>query len=152
MPSRPETDSPSSLSIARMPETPSPPGPMSESTATRSTLGRQLLVDLYGCNQARLDDVTFVRMQLLEAAQQAGATVIGETFHSFTPCGVTGNLSLQESHLSIHTWPEHQYAAVDIFTCGDSVDPWRAYESLKAAFETERGSAMEIHRGRPDVL
>lgn len=125
---------------------------MAEPTAIRSALGCQLLVDLYGCDRALLDDEAFVREQLLEAARQAGATVIGQTFHSFSPCGVTGTLSLQESHLSIHTWPEHRYAAVDIFTCGDSVDPWCAYESLKAAFEAKRGSAMEIHRGRPDVL
>ena len=60
-------------------------------------------------------------------------------FHSFSPCGVTGTVSIQESHLSIHTWPEHLYAAVDIFTCGDSIDPWRAYESLKTALEADRG-------------
>ena len=135
-----------------MPETHNSSHPISASTSPRSALGCQLLVDLYGCDRAPLNDVTFVRKQLLEAARQAGATVIGETYHSVSPCGVTGTLSLQESHLSIHTWPEHQYAAVDIFTCGDSVDPWCACELLKAAFEAERGSAMEIHRGRPDVL
>lgn len=135
-----------------MPESHSTPYPLPESTATRPALGRQLLVDLYGCNQDHLNNVTFVRQQLLEAAELAGATVIDETFHSFSPCGVTGTLTLKESHLSIHTWPEHRYAAVDIFTCGDAVDPWRAYESLKTAFAAERGSPMEIPRGRPDVV
>jgi S-adenosylmethionine/arginine decarboxylase-like enzyme len=72
-------------------------------TPTNPTLGRQLLVDLYGCDRRRLDDVDFVRQHLLIAAVQAGATVIDETFHSLAPCGVTGTVSVQESYLSIHT-------------------------------------------------
>lgn len=119
---------------------------------SRPALGRHLLVDLYGCARGLLDDVEYVRQGLLAAAEQVGATVVDAHFHSFSPCGVTGTLSIQESHLSIHTWPEHLYAAVDIFTCGDSIDPWRAYESLKTALEADRGSATEIHRGRPDLL
>jgi spermidine synthase len=128
------------------------PRAISVDTPPRAALGRQLLVDLYGCDGQRLDDATYVRQHLLVAAEQAGATVIDAHFHSFEPCGVTGTVSIQESHLSIHTWPEHRYAAVDIFTCGDAVDPWRAYESLKIAFAADRGSAVEIHRGRPDLL
>jgi spermidine synthase len=119
---------------------------------TRVALGRHLLVDLYGCTRELLNDVDFVRQRLLAAAEQVGATVVDAHFHSFSPCGVTGTVSIQESHLSVHTWPEHLYAAIDIFTCGDAIDPWLAYESLKAALEAERGSAMEIHRGRPDLL
>lgn len=119
---------------------------------SRPALGRHLLVDLYGCARGLLDDVEYVRRGLLAAAEQVGATVVDAHFHSFSPCGVTGTVSIQESHLSIHTWPEHLYAAVDIFTCGDSIDPWRAYESLKTALEADRGSATEIHRGRPDLL
>jgi spermidine synthase len=134
----------------------STPDPMTGQTVTqnpnRGALGRQLLVDLYGCERERLNDEAYVRQQLLAAAVQAGATVIESHFHSFSPCGVTGTVSIQESHLSIHTWPEHAYAALDIFTCGDSVDPWCAYESLKAAFSADRGSALEVHRGRPDMM
>ena len=129
---------------------PSLPAPVD--TRVRSALGRHLLVDLYGCARGLLDDVDHVRQGLLAAAEEAGATVVDAHFHSFSPCGVTGTVSIQESHLSIHTWPEHLYAAVDIFTCGDSIDPWRAYESLKTALEADRGSAMEIRRGRPDLL
>ena len=126
--------------------------PTAVDTPTSSALGRHLLVDLYGCARGRLDDLDYVRQCLLNAAVQAGATVVDSHFHSFSPCGVSGTVSIQESHLSIHTWPEHLYAAVDVFTCGSSVDPWRAYESLKNAFEADRGSAMEVHRGRPDLL
>jgi spermidine synthase len=130
----------------------STPRPIVVDTPISTALGRQLLVDLYGCDREQLDDEAYVRQSLLAAAQHAGATVIDALFHSFSPCGVTGTVSIQESHLSIHTWPEHLYAAVDIFTCGESVDPWRAYESLKAAFSADRGSALEVHRGRPDLL
>ena len=128
------------------------PRPTPVDIPTSAALGRHLLVDLYGCARGRLDDLEFVRQCLLNAAEQAGATVIDSHFHGFSPSGVTGTVSIQESHLSIHTWPEHQYAAIDIFTCGSSVDPWRAYEALKIAFEADRGSAMEVHRGRPDLL
>ncbi|HCL30001.1 MAG TPA: adenosylmethionine decarboxylase [Candidatus Latescibacteria bacterium] len=130
----------------------STPRPTAVDTPISTALGRQLLVDLYGCDRDQLDDETYVRQSLLAAAEHAGATVIDALFHSFSPCGVTGTVSIQESHLSIHTWPEHLYAAVDIFTCGDSVAPWRAYESLKSAFSADRGSAVEVHRGRPDLL
>jgi len=127
------------------------PRPTPVDTPARSALGRQLLVDLYGCDRGLLDDLAYVRQHLMAAAEDAGATIIDAHFHSFLPCGVTGTVSIQESHLSIHTWPEHLYAAVDIFTCGDSVDPWRAYETLKAAFAADKGSAVEVHRGRPDL-
>lgn len=127
------------------------PGPPPVNAPPGSALGRQLLVDLYGCDRGLLDDLAYVRQHLMAAAEHAGATIIDAHFHSFSPCGVTGTVSIQESHLSIHTWPEHLYAAVDIFTCGNAVDPWRAYEALKAAFAAAKGSAVEIHRGRPDL-
>ena len=115
-------------------------------------LGTHLLIDLKDCNPASLDDIDYVKKVMTGAADEAGATIVGESFHKFDPVGVTGIVAVAESHLSIHTWPEHHYAAIDIFTCGSSVDPWRAYEALKIAFEADRGSAMEVHRGRPDLL
>ena len=121
-------------------------------TSCLDALGIHLLLELRKCNSKLLDDLEFIRQAMTVAAKGAGATIVGESFHQFDPRGVTGIVAIAESHLCIHTWPEHQYAAVDIFTCGNSVDPWCACELLKAAFEAERGSAMEIHRGRPDVL
>ena len=119
---------------------------------TVSALGRHILAELHGVSSERLNDPGLLERTLIGAAQDAGATVIESSFNPFAPHGVTGIVVIQESHLSIHTWPEHLYAAVDVFTCGSSVDPWRAYESLKNAFEADRGSAMEVHRGRPDLL
>ncbi len=89
---------------------------------------------------------------MVESAQNAGATVINSTFHHFSPFGVSGVVVIQESHLAIHTWPEFQYAAVDLFTCGESVDPWISFDFLKKAFLAQTHSAIEMYRGSLALL
>lgn len=86
------------------------------------------------------------------AAEEAGATIINSTFHHFSPYGVSGVVVIQESHLAIHTWPEYGYASVDLFTCGDTVNPWVSYQMLKEAFEADHGSAVELSRGEMALL
>ena len=86
------------------------------------TLGVHLLLDLENCDQNILDDLNTIKQTLIIAAQESGAHIMGETFHKFTPIGVTGIVSIAESHISIHTWPEFKYAAVDIFSCGEDFD------------------------------
>ena len=86
------------------------------------TLGVHLLLDLENCDQKILDDLNIIKQTLMIAAQRSGAHIMGETFHKFTPVGVTGIVSIAESHISIHTWPEFKYAAVDIFSCGEDFD------------------------------
>ena len=115
-------------------------------------LGRHLLVDLYGCDCDLLDDREYIETQLRAAAAAAGARILGAVFHRFNPHGVTGVLVVQESHLAIHTWPEYGYAAVDLFTCGQNINPWRAYEILKAVLRADRATAVEMHRGQSDML
>ena len=83
-----------------------------------NALGRHILVEFIGCNSEILNDVSIIEKSMVDAAQDAGATVINSTFHHFSPFGVSGVVVIQESHLAIHTWPEYQYAAVDLFTCG----------------------------------
>ncbi|MEY4926208.1 MAG: hypothetical protein RI894_644 [Bacteroidota bacterium] len=117
-----------------------------------SALGRQILVEFYGCNPDILNDVITIETSMVDAAREATATVINSTFHHFSPYGVSGVVVIQESHLAIHTWPEFGYAAVDVFTCGDSVNPWICYDYLLKAFEARNGSAMEIKRGQTDLL
>ena len=95
-----------------------------------NALGRHLLVELQDCNRELLDDLGFIREAMIQAAVDCGATVLGESFHRFSPQGVSGVVVIAESHLSIHTWPEHGYAAVDVFTCGTSVTPETAAETL----------------------
>jgi spermidine synthase len=117
-----------------------------------AALGKQILVEYQGCFSEILDDVSTIEKAMIQAAEEAGATVINSTFHHFSPYGVSGVVVIQESHLAIHTWPEFQYAAVDIFTCGDSVDPWKAYDLLLKAFQAKHGNAMEINRGSTELL
>ena len=116
------------------------------------SLGRHILVEFHGCSADILNDVPLIEHDMIESATRAGATIINSVFHHFSPFGVSGVVVIQESHLAIHTWPEYRYAAVDLFTCGDSVNPWVSYESLKAAFQAEHGSAVEINRGQPELL
>jgi len=117
-----------------------------------TALGRHILVEFFGCSSEILNDVPTIETSMVEAAKEALSTVINSTFHHFSPYGVSGVVVIQESHLAIHTWPEFQYAAVDIFTCGNTINPWIAYDFLKKAFEAKHGSAMEINRGQTDLL
>jgi spermidine synthase len=115
-------------------------------------LGRHILVEFHGCSAEILNDVPRIEHDMLEAAEKSGATIINSVFHHFAPFGVSGVIVIQESHLAIHTWPEYRYAAVDLFTCGSTVNPWVSYESLKRAFQAEHGSAIELNRGQLELL
>lgn len=84
---------------------------------------------------------------MLNGTKAARATIISHNFHKFSPYGVSGMVVIAESHVAIHTWPEHNYAAVDIFTCGDTIDPWVIQEYLKEAFNSQNVSSMEMKRG-----
>ena len=82
-----------------------------------NVLGTHLLLELRECNPAFLDDIDYVKDAMVSAARVVEAQIIGESFHRFKPQGVTGVLAIAESHLSIHTWPEHNKACIDLFTC-----------------------------------
>lgn len=106
-----------------------------------------MLLELKDCDPRLLNDLPYIRQELLNAAQRVGAHVVGESFHQFTPQGVTGILSIAESHISIHTWPEFGYAAADIFTCGDQTMPDRATESIIEALRCRDPQVTQIRRG-----
>jgi S-adenosylmethionine decarboxylase proenzyme len=106
-----------------------------------------LLVELQDCDKEVLNDLGFLRDAMLVAAIDCGATVMGESFHHFSPQGVSGVVIIAESHLSIHTWPEYAYAAVDVFTCGTSVKPEKAAGVLIEKLGAKSHSSMEIPRG-----
>ncbi len=110
-------------------------------------LGRQILVEFYDCDSASINDVEFIEQSMLDATKAANATIISHNFHKFSPYGVSGVVVIAESHVAIHTWPEYNYAAVDIFTCGDTIDPWAIQEFLKDAFRSGNISSMEMKRG-----
>lgn len=110
-------------------------------------LGRQILVEFYDCNRKVLDNEDLIREILLEGVRQSGATIISDTFHRFSPHGVSGVVVIAESHVAIHTWPEHGYAAVDVFTCGETIDPWVIQKYLERNFHARNVSSMELKRG-----
>lgn len=110
-------------------------------------LGHQLLLDLSGVASARLDDPQRLRAALVSAASAAGATVVEERFHHFSPHGVSGVVVLAESHLAIHTWPELGTAAVDVFTCGDESLTRRVADAVEAALEPRASRRQAVVRG-----
>lgn len=115
-------------------------------------LGRHILVEYYNCDMEILKCHETIEKMMIEAAQKANATVVQSVFHLFNPWGVSGAVVIQESHLTIHTWPEFGYAAVDLFTCGDSVNPWVAFDYLNDQLKAERSESMEVTRGMVDKI
>ena len=116
-----------------------------------NALGKHLLLELKDCKSEVLNDSGALKGLLLAAASEAGATVLGESFHQFNPHGISGVVIIAESHLFIHTWPECGYAAVDIFTCGDSVQPGKAAQKLIKELGAKNHSILEIQRGILDT-
>ena len=112
-----------------------------------NTLGTHLLLELRGCNEQLLDDLDYVQESIIGAAKEAGATIVGDSFHKFTPRGVTGIIAIAESHLAIHTWPEYRYAAVDIFTCGTRFEPQKAAQRIIDRLQCSDPSISEVKRG-----
>ena len=112
-----------------------------------NALGRHLLLELFDCDFDAISNLETVKSALVEAAKRAHATIVDVVFHEFNPFGISGVVVIAESHLSIHTWPEHRYAAVDIFSCGDVLKPEVAANYLVDQFGAERTSVVELQRG-----
>lgn len=110
-------------------------------------LGRHVLAEVCGCDFDILNDINRVEEIMVNAALEAGAEVRECVFHKFSPQGVSGVVVISESHLAIHTWPELGYAAVDVFTCGEKVNPWDACNYLTDHLNAKQTTAKEIKRG-----
>ncbi|MDA8169297.1 MAG: adenosylmethionine decarboxylase [Nitrospiraceae bacterium] len=110
-------------------------------------LGKHLLIDLRDCSTEVIKDLEQVKDALMQAAKAASATIVDVSFHEFSPFGISGMVVIAESHLSIHTWPEYGYAAVDIFTCGDLIKPEIAAAYLIERFRSKNPSVVEMKRG-----
>lgn len=115
------------------------------------TIGRHLIAEYYGCDAKILDDVDTIRSSMLQAARVIGANILGDMFHTFQPHGVSGSVVISESHLSIHTWPENGYVAVDIYTCG-GLDPRPGFERLGQILRASSFRVQEILRGLPEEI
>ena len=110
-------------------------------------LGYHILLELYGCDASVLNDTARVKEILTKAALLAGARIVGSAFHHFNPHGVSGVVIIAESHFSVHTWPEHEYAAIDIFTCGEDLKPDVACEYMTAQLKAKNSTMVEMKRG-----
>jgi len=111
------------------------------------SLGSHLLIELFGCDQKSLELEKSVGVAMNDAAVQSDATVVAQSFHEFKPYGVSGAVIIQESHYTIHTWPEHGYAAVDLFYCGGTVKVHKAVDVLRERFKPERIKFLVVRRG-----
>lgn len=112
-----------------------------------STFGRHVAIDTWGVDFDLLNDADFLQSQLVEAAEACGATVLSVQAKQFEPQGATVLVLLSESHLSIHTYPERRFAAIDCYTCGEAVDPQLAIDYLVSVLKPEKTYAKKLVRG-----
>ena len=110
-------------------------------------LGKHILAEYFGCDTSILNNLKLLEQSMLKAVMKSGATIIDSTFHQFSPQGVSGVIVIAESHMAMHTWPEYCYAAVDFFTCGNSVDPYKAFDFMNEILKPEKSSKNELLRG-----
>ncbi|HJV44195.1 MAG TPA: adenosylmethionine decarboxylase [Bacillota bacterium] len=111
------------------------------------TLGRHVIAELWDCNPERLDNQETIEKVMVDAALEVGADIREVTFHKFNPQGISGVVVISESHLTIHTFPEHGYASVDVYTCGETIDPNIAAHFIAEFLEAKTAEYMEIPRG-----
>ena len=128
--------------------------PVSSSASTSATdmVGKHCILELYDCDHSKLDDEAFLRTTITTAAKRAGATLLNLITRRFDPQGVTGLALLAESHISIHTWPENGYAAVDVFTCGDHTMPESACEHLRTELGARKHALRSFLRETPAAI
>jgi S-adenosylmethionine decarboxylase proenzyme len=110
-----------------------------------------VLIDLYDCETEGLKDAAKIRQGMLEAARLMGAEIVGDSFHTFSPWGVSGTVTIAESHLAIHTWPEFNFAAITFETCGSSMNHKKACDYLVKFFKSKNPKIVYQKRGFLDV-
>ncbi|WP_070121818.1 adenosylmethionine decarboxylase [Bacillus marinisedimentorum] len=115
------------------------------------TMGRHVIRELWGCNTDKLNDLKLIEEVFVDAALKAGAEVREVAFHKFAPHGVSGVVIISESHLTIHSFPEHGYASIDVYTCGDRIDPNVAADFITEGLEAKTIENLEVPRGMGPV-
>lgn len=111
------------------------------------TMGRHVIAELWGCDADKLNDFRGIERIMVNAALEAGAEVREVAFHKFAPQGVSGVVIISESHLTIHSFPEHGYASIDVYTCGDRIDPNVACDFITSSLGADRVESIELPRG-----
>ncbi len=125
---------------------------LDSSTSTKRMIGKHCILELYECDRAKLDDEAFIRTTIQIASKVSGAHLLNLITHRFAPQGVTCLALLAESHISIHTWPESGYAAVDVFTCGDHTMPDKACELLAQELQAKDHSLKTLRRDTSVII
>jgi len=120
---------------------------MAMAQVVETPIGMHVVLDLYECDPEILDDMERIEEILTKAAEVANATIIDKRFHKFSPQGVSGVVVVSESHIAIHTWPEHGYAAVDVYTCGDHTMPLKASEYIIKELKCKKPTLVKLDRG-----
>ncbi|MUK87554.1 S-adenosylmethionine decarboxylase proenzyme [Ornithinibacillus sp. L9] len=110
-------------------------------------LGRHIIAELWNCNIDVLNNINLLEQIFVDAALKAGAEVREVAFHQFAPHGVSGVVIISESHLTVHSFPEHGYASIDVYTCGEKVDPTIAVDYIIQALDAKTSEKIEIPRG-----
>ncbi len=114
-------------------------------------LGRHLLAEFYDCDTRIINDVKLLETIMKDAVLKIGATIVNVSFHTFNPHGVSGFIVIAESHLAVHTWPEYNFASIDIYTCGETINPWEACNYIAEKLRSKHVSAIEMKRGVLDI-
>ena len=115
------------------------------------TYSRHCIMELWDCNKNLLNDREKVEKMMVEAALESGAEVREVAFHKFAPQGVSGVVVISESHLAIHTFPEHGYASIDVFTCGEKIDPKIAANLIAQKLNSQKKYELNIGRGMGNI-
>lgn len=115
------------------------------------TMGRHVIAELWECNIDTLNDMKLIEHIFVDAALKAGAEIREVAFHKFAPHGVSGVVIISESHLTVHSFPEHGYASIDVYTCGDKIDPNIVAEKIASSLEAKTYEKIEISRGMGPV-
>lgn len=115
------------------------------------TMGRHVISELWGCDTNKLNNMEFIEQVFVNAALRAGAEVREVAFHKFAPQGVSGVVIISESHLTIHSFPEHGYASIDVYTCGPVIDPNVAAEFIARELNATTSEVLELPRGMGPV-
>jgi S-adenosylmethionine decarboxylase len=114
------------------------------------TMGRHVISELWGCDFEKLNDIKLIEQIFVDAALKSGAEIREVAFHKFAPQGVSGVVIISESHLTIHSFPEHGYASIDVYTCGD-LDPNIAADYIAEALNAQTRENIELPRGMGPV-
>lgn len=109
-------------------------------------LGTHYLAEFFECDRARINDISFVEAVMIEATERSGARMIKPLFHQFSPHGISGVIVIAESHFAFHSWPEHGYAAVDLFSCAD-FDYRAALIHIRKKIGAKKHSVTQVKRG-----